>query len=92
LGADLVENTLEKDTCEFLKKETGGMHGVLVTAVSPIVFKQGISVLRRKGAIALNGLPAFAVRLLISCNSNLFLAAGRLTSFLGSISWRTLSW
>jgi propanol-preferring alcohol dehydrogenase len=33
------------------------MHGVLVTAVSPIAFKQGISMLRRKGTLALNGLP-----------------------------------
>jgi propanol-preferring alcohol dehydrogenase len=33
------------------------MHGVLVTAVSPIAFKQGIAALRRKGAISLNGLP-----------------------------------
>jgi propanol-preferring alcohol dehydrogenase len=57
LGADLVVNALEKDPGEFLKKETGGMHGVLVTAVSPIAFKQGISALRRKGTIALNGLP-----------------------------------
>ena len=57
LGADLVVNALEQDPGEFLKKETGGMHGVLVTAVSPIAFKQGISALRRKGTIALNGLP-----------------------------------
>jgi propanol-preferring alcohol dehydrogenase len=57
LGADLVVNAMESDPGEFLKKETGGMHGVLVTAVSPIAFKQGISVLRRKGTIALNGLP-----------------------------------
>lgn len=33
------------------------MHGVLVTAVSPIAFQQGVSALRRKGTIALNGLP-----------------------------------
>jgi len=33
------------------------MHGVLVTAVSPVAFKQGISALRKKGTIALNGLP-----------------------------------
>ncbi len=33
------------------------MHGVLVTAVSPIAFEQGIGMLRRKGTIALNGLP-----------------------------------
>lgn len=57
LGAELVVNAKEQDPGEFLKKETGGMHGVLVTAPSPIAFKQGISVLRRKGTIALNGLP-----------------------------------
>ncbi|WAC13458.1 alcohol dehydrogenase AdhP [Dyadobacter pollutisoli] len=57
LGADLTVNALENDPGEYLKKETGGMHGVLVTAVSPIAFKQGISVMRRKGTLALNGLP-----------------------------------
>jgi propanol-preferring alcohol dehydrogenase len=30
---------------------------VLVTAVSTIAFKQGLSVMRRKGTLALNGLP-----------------------------------
>ena len=34
-----------------------GLHGVLVTAPSPIAFKQGLSALRRKGTISLNGLP-----------------------------------
>jgi propanol-preferring alcohol dehydrogenase len=57
LGAELTVNAKEQDPGAFLKKETGGMHGVLVTAVSPIAFKQGISALRRKGTIALNGLP-----------------------------------
>jgi propanol-preferring alcohol dehydrogenase len=57
LGAELTVNAKEQDPGEFLKKETGGMHGVLVTAPSPIAFKQGISALRRKGTIALNGLP-----------------------------------
>lgn len=57
LGADLTVNALETDPGEYLKKQTGGMHGVLVTAVSPIAFKQGISVMRRKGTLALNGLP-----------------------------------
>lgn len=33
------------------------MHGVLVTAVSPIAFKQALTALRRKGTISLNGLP-----------------------------------
>ena len=58
LGADITVNAKEQDPGAFLKKETGGMHGVLVTAPSPIAFKQGLSALRRKGTIALNGLPA----------------------------------
>lgn len=57
LGAEIAINAKEQDPGEVLKKEVGGMHGVLVTAVSPIAFKQGISMLRRKGTIALNGLP-----------------------------------
>jgi alcohol dehydrogenase, propanol-preferring len=57
LGADLTVNAKQQDPGAFLKKETGGMHGVLVTAVSPIAFKQGLSALRRKGTISLNGLP-----------------------------------
>jgi propanol-preferring alcohol dehydrogenase len=39
LGADLVVNAGEEDPGAFLQKETGGMHGVLVTAVSPIAFQ-----------------------------------------------------
>ncbi|MFA6059062.1 MAG: alcohol dehydrogenase AdhP [Taibaiella sp.] len=57
LGADLTVNARQEDPGTYLKKETGGMHGVLVTAVSPIAFKQGLSTLRRKGTISLNGLP-----------------------------------
>lgn len=57
LGADITVNAREGEPGIKLKKETGGMHGVLVTAVSPIAFKQGISALRRKGTISLNGLP-----------------------------------
>jgi len=57
LGAELTVNAKTQDPGTFLQKETGGMHGILVTAVSPIAFKQGISALRRKGTIALNGLP-----------------------------------
>lgn len=57
LGAELVVNAAKEDPGAFLQKATGGMHGVLVTAVSPVAFQQGISALRRKGTIALNGLP-----------------------------------
>lgn len=58
LGAELTVNARQVDPGTFLKKEThGGVHGALITAVSPIAFKQGLSALRRKGTIALNGLP-----------------------------------
>ncbi|MFP5438154.1 MAG: alcohol dehydrogenase AdhP [Bacteroidia bacterium] len=57
LGADLVVNAKEQNPGEYLKKEVGGMHGALITAVSPIAFKQGLETLRRKGTMALNGLP-----------------------------------
>lgn len=57
LGADITVNARNENPGEKLHKEVGGMHGALITAVSPIAFKQGIDVLRRKGTIALNGLP-----------------------------------
>jgi len=57
LGATLTVNAMNQDPGAFLKKEVGGMHGVLVTAVSPIAFRQGLSALRRKGTLSLNGLP-----------------------------------
>jgi len=57
LGADLTVNATQSDPGTFLKKETGGMHGVLITAVSPVAFQQGIAALRKKGTMALTGLP-----------------------------------
>lgn len=57
MGADLIVNAKNQDPAEFLKKETGGMHGALITAVSPIAFKQGLQTMRRKGTMVLNGLP-----------------------------------
>ena len=57
LGADITVNAKEQDPGTYLKNLTGGMHGVLVTAPSPIAFKQGLSALRRKGTLSLNGLP-----------------------------------
>lgn len=57
LGADLTVNAMEENPGQYLKKETGGMHGVLVTAVSPVAFNQALGALRRKGTISLNGLP-----------------------------------
>ena len=57
LGADITVNAKKEDPGTYLKEHTGGMHGVLVTAVSPVAYKQGLSVLRRKGTLAMTGLP-----------------------------------
>jgi propanol-preferring alcohol dehydrogenase len=40
-----------------MQKQIGGAHGVLVTAVSPIAFKQAVGMLRRSATCVLNGLP-----------------------------------
>jgi propanol-preferring alcohol dehydrogenase len=57
LGASLTINARNTDPAAFLKKEIGGAHGVLVTAVSPKAFEQAVGMLRRGGTMALNGLP-----------------------------------
>jgi len=57
LGADITVNAKNTEPGPYLQKEIGGSHGALITAVSPIAFKQGLEVLRRKGTMALNGLP-----------------------------------
>lgn len=57
LGADLVVNAREQDPGEVLQRRAGGMHGVLVTAVSPAAFEQAFAMLRPHGTMALVGLP-----------------------------------
>lgn len=57
LGADLSVNARNADPAAFIKKEVGGVHGALVTAVSPIAFQQALGMVRRGGTVALNGLP-----------------------------------
>lgn len=57
LGAAVTVNAKNTDPVAYLKKEIGGAHGVLVTAVSPKAFEQAIGMARRGGTIALNGLP-----------------------------------
>ncbi|RFZ89958.1 alcohol dehydrogenase AdhP [Mucilaginibacter conchicola] len=57
LGADMTVNANLENPGKVIKTKTGGMHGVLVTAVSAAAFEQGISMLRRKGTITLVGLP-----------------------------------
>ena len=58
LGATITINAKDTDPGKFLKKEIGGAHGVLVTAVSTKAFDQAQSMLRRGGTLVCNGLPA----------------------------------
>ncbi|MDQ0008720.1 propanol-preferring alcohol dehydrogenase [Luteibacter jiangsuensis] len=57
LGATVTVNALKMDPVAYLKKEIGGAHGALVTAVSPKAFSQALGMVRRGGTVALNGLP-----------------------------------
>ena len=58
LGAEVTVNSKSPDAAAQVVKATGGgAHGVLVTAVSVPAFAQALKLVRRKGTIALNGLP-----------------------------------
>ncbi|WP_433853110.1 alcohol dehydrogenase AdhP [Stenotrophomonas nitritireducens] len=57
LGAAVTVNARTTDPAAFLKKEIGGAHGALVTAVSPKAFEQALGMVRRGGTVSLNGLP-----------------------------------
>jgi alcohol dehydrogenase, propanol-preferring len=57
LGAELVVNGAVKDPAAMIQGQIGGAHGVLVTAVSPKVFRQSIDMLRPGGTCTLVGLP-----------------------------------
>ena len=58
VGADLVVNAKTADPVAVIQEKIGGAHGVLVTAASPPAFAQGVAMLRRRGTLALVGLPA----------------------------------
>jgi alcohol dehydrogenase, propanol-preferring len=57
LGAEVTANARTQDAAAKIRKEIGGAHGVLVTAVSTTAFRQAISMLRRGGTCSLVGLP-----------------------------------
>ena len=57
LGAEIAIDARTQDPAREIQKQIGGAHGVLVTAVSTIAFKQAIGMLRRGGTCVLNGLP-----------------------------------
>jgi propanol-preferring alcohol dehydrogenase len=63
LGASLKINALKVDPGEFIKKEIGGAHGVLVTAASLKAFEQGLSMIRRGGTMTLIGLMYGSLKL-----------------------------
>jgi alcohol dehydrogenase, propanol-preferring len=57
-GAELAVDARNPDAvAEILSRTGGGAHGVLVTAVSPPAFSQALQIVRRKGTVALVGLP-----------------------------------
>jgi propanol-preferring alcohol dehydrogenase len=57
LGAEITIDAATQDPPKEVQKQIGGAHGVLVTAVSPVAFKQAVGMLRRGGTCVLNGLP-----------------------------------
>lgn len=58
LGADATVNARASDAVDQVISVThGGAHGVLVTAVSPPAFEQALHMVRRKGTVAMVGLP-----------------------------------
>lgn len=57
LGAEITIDARTQDPAKEIQKQIDGAHGVLVTAVSPIAFKQAVGMLRRGGTCVLNGLP-----------------------------------
>lgn len=57
LGAMVTVNARNTDPAAYLRKEIGGAHGALVTAVSPKAFEQALGMVRRGGTVSLNGLP-----------------------------------
>ncbi|MBI5341327.1 MAG: alcohol dehydrogenase AdhP [Mycolicibacterium rufum] len=57
LGAEVVVNARTADVVAEVRNATGGVHGVLVTAVHPEAFGQAIGLARRGGTIVFVGLP-----------------------------------
>ncbi|HEY6406959.1 MAG TPA: alcohol dehydrogenase AdhP [Ktedonobacteraceae bacterium] len=57
LGAEVTVNAATEDAAKKIQHEINGAQGVVVTAVSPTAFNQGINMLRRGGTCVLIGLP-----------------------------------
>jgi alcohol dehydrogenase, propanol-preferring len=63
LGADLIVDARDAGAVEEVQKAVGGVHGALVTAVSPKAMEQAFHMLRPKGTMALVGLPPSMISL-----------------------------
>ena len=58
-GAEVTVNALSPNAAAQVVEQTGGGgHGLLVTAVAPAAFRQAIHMVRRRGTVAMVGLPA----------------------------------
>ena len=57
MGASAVINAKTADPVAEVHKLCGGVQGVLVTAVSPAAFRQGLGMLAKRGTMSLVGLP-----------------------------------
>lgn len=59
LGADAVVDAADPDAIRQVRRLTGGgAHGVVVSADAPAAFTQAVGFARRRGTVALTGLPA----------------------------------
>ncbi|WP_026439844.1 alcohol dehydrogenase AdhP [Acidocella facilis] len=57
LGADVTLDARDAEALASFTQRSGGVHGALVTAVSPVAFEQAYGLLRAHGTMALVGLP-----------------------------------
>ena len=57
MGAEITVDARQEDVVKIVQSETGGAHGVVVTAVSLPAFTQAIAITRRRGTCVLVGLP-----------------------------------
>ncbi|WP_373426971.1 alcohol dehydrogenase AdhP [Microbacterium sp. SORGH_AS_0888] len=56
-GAEVTVDASRQDPAAAIQEQTGGAHGVLVTAVHPKAFGQALGMARRGATIVFNGLP-----------------------------------
>jgi alcohol dehydrogenase, propanol-preferring len=57
LGAEVVVDAAKEDAPAAVQKKTGGCHGAIVAAVSPVAFEQATGMLRPAGTVCYIGLP-----------------------------------